>query len=110
MRIARAPQQLATRLAERVERAEQRKVAQRLLFKTDAPRELVEAGERAVHLTFMDDPLGLGLAQPLHRLETEPHVVNSTRPAARDRVGAVDRMQRVTLMRALFDDRLLLRT
>ena len=43
MRIARAPQQLAARFAERVERAEQREVAQRLLFKTDAPRELVEA-------------------------------------------------------------------
>ena len=46
MRIARAPQQLAARLAERVERAEQREVAQRLLLEPDAPREFVEVGER----------------------------------------------------------------
>ena len=43
MRIARAPQELAARLAERVERAEQREVAQRLLLEPDALRELVEA-------------------------------------------------------------------
>src|SRR5882672_1760190 len=101
MGVARAPQQLAAGLAERVERAEQREVAQRLLLETDAPRELVEAPERPVQFAFTDDRLRLALTETLHRFETQSHVVHATRPVTRDRVGAVDGMHRVAGVRAL---------
>src|SRR5882672_9190669 len=109
MCIARAPQQLAARLAERVERAEQREIAQRLLFETNATRELIEAVERAAAVALGDDALRFSLPKTLHRLEPQTHVVNTTGAATRDRVRAVDRMQRIAGMRALLDDRLLVR-
>src|SRR6266702_4884023 len=107
MRIARTPQQLAARLAERVERAEQREIAQRLLFEANATRELVKARERTVPCALGDDALRFGLPKTLHRFESQPHVVRATGATPRDRVGAVDGMQRITGVRAFFNDRLL---
>src|SRR5438093_13272196 len=109
MRMAGAPQQLAARLAECVERTEQCEIAQRLLFEADATRELVKARERTVPRALGDDALCFGLPETFHRFESQSHVVNATRSTTRDGVGAVDGMQRITGVRALLNDRLLVR-
>src|SRR6267143_2213794 len=92
MRIARAPEQLATRLAERVERAEQREIAQSLLLETDTTREFVEAVERAAAVALGDDALRLGGTESFDTLETETDVMRAALAMGGDRVGEVLRM------------------
>ena len=91
MRIARAPEERASRLAERVERADEREIAQCLLLQTHASRELVEIPERAAVFALGDDRLRLGVAERLHRCEPKSHVVNAALAMRGDRPGQVAR-------------------
>src|SRR5947199_10871458 len=88
MRVARAPQERAARLAERIERADERKVAQRFLFDADAAREFIERAIRPVG-ALGDDGLRLRLAERFHRGEPQPNVVRATDAMARDRLREV---------------------
>ena len=88
MRVARAPQERAARLAERIERADERKVAQRFLFDADAAREFIERAIRPVG-ALGDDGLRLRLAERCHRGEPQPHVVRATDAMPRDRLREV---------------------
>src|SRR5437879_4763390 len=90
MRVARAPQQRAARLAERVEGTDEREIPQRLLFETGAAGELVERAIRTVR-ALGNDRRGFSVAKRLHGREPEPDVVNAARAMASDRFGKVDR-------------------
>src|SRR2546425_10693047 len=94
MRIARAPEERAARLAEEIERADEREVPQRFLLEAGACCEIVETLERSAAPALLDDRLRLRLAESLHALEPEPHVVNATCPMRRDHPRCVDRMRR----------------
>src|SRR2546428_13422467 len=94
MRIARAPEERAARLAEAIERADEREVPQRLLLEAGACCEIVETLERSAAPALLDDRLRLRLAESLHALEPEPHVMNAACPMRRDRARAVDGMRR----------------
>src|SRR6185503_16645161 len=89
MRVARAPEERAARLAEGIEAADEREIAERLFLQRNAAGELVERAVRAVR-ALRDDGLRLGLAEPLHRGEPEPHVVHAARAVARDGLREVD--------------------
>src|SRR5207249_9865477 len=90
MRIARAPEERAARLAEAIERADEREIPQRFLLEAGACCEIVETPERSAAPALLDDRLRLRIAESLHALEPEPHVVNATCPMGRDRPRCVD--------------------
>src|SRR5439155_5951242 len=94
MRIARAPEERAARLAEAIERADEREIPQRFLLEAGACCEIVETPERSAAPALLDDRLRLRIAESLHALEPEPHVVNATCPMGRDRPRCVDWMRR----------------
>src|SRR2546427_434360 len=75
MRIARAPEKRAARLAEAIERADEREVPQRLLLEAGACCEVVETLERTAAPALLDDRLRLRIAESLHALEAKPDVV-----------------------------------
>ena len=75
MCVTRAPEQRAARLAEGVERPNEREVAERLLFESNTRGELVEAAIGPVALALGDDRLGLIFAEALHLLEADADVV-----------------------------------
>src|SRR5205085_5452672 len=76
VRVARPPEERAARFAETVEPADEGEIAQRFLLQSDAAGEVVEAPERAA-LALAHDRLGLGLTEPLHLREAEPHVLHA---------------------------------
>src|SRR3989442_1206408 len=108
MGVARAPEQRAAGLAEAIERADEREVAERLLFQTHARGELVEAAIGPVPLALGDDRLGLLLAETLHLLEANSDVVDAARALRRDRLGLVGHVP-VDPIRPFLDDGLFAR-
>src|SRR5258708_22817787 len=93
MRIARAPEERAARLAEAVERADEGEVAERFLLQPDALREVIEAAERPA-LALADDRVGLRGPEALHLREPEPHVVDPAGAMARDGLRDVGDIRR----------------
>src|SRR2546430_3660025 len=89
MRVACAPEQRAPRLAERVERPDQREIAEWLFLQTHARCELVEPAIRAVRLALRDDGRGLVVAEPFHFVEPDADVVHPAGALRGDRLRAV---------------------
>jgi len=87
--IARAPEERAALLAQSIERADEREVAEGLLLQSDPPREVVERPERPA-LALTDDRVRLRFAEPLHLNESEPDVMGAARAMSRDGVRSID--------------------
>src|SRR2546430_4849590 len=89
MRVACAPEQRAPRLTKRVERPNQREIAEWLFLQTHTRCELVKPAIRAVHLALRDDGRGLVVAEPFHFVEPDTDIVNPAGALRSDRLRAV---------------------
>src|SRR5882672_5873598 len=89
MRVACAPEQRAAWLAKRVERPDEREIAEWLFLQTHTRCELVEPAIRAVRLALRDDGLRLGVAEPFHFVEPDTDIVDPAGALRGDRLRAV---------------------
>src|SRR5438094_3696624 len=84
MCVARAPEERAPRLPERVERTHEREIPEGLLLQANACRELIERLECPAALALLDNRLSFLLAQSFDGSEADPHVVRTAFPMRGD--------------------------
>src|SRR2546430_13257764 len=94
MRVARAPEERAAWLPERVERTHEREIPEGLLLQANACRELIKRLEWPAALALLDNCLSFLLAQSFDGREADPHVVIPTFAMCGDRPRRVDWMPR----------------
>ena len=93
MRVARTPEQRPARLAEAIEGAHEREVAERLLLQSHTPGEVIERAERSA-LSLPNDRVRLSRPKFLDRHESEPDVMDAACAMTRDGVRSIDNLIR----------------
>src|SRR5690349_2373387 len=92
MRVARAPEKGAPRLAERIEGPDEREIPEGLLLQANACRELIERLERPAEFTLAHDSRSLLIAEPFDGAETNADVMFATFAMRSDGPRAVNGM------------------